>query len=68
MAVLGSKLSILADTLLVSGTKPVISLRLVSRLLMKSGRLVGRLLVSIGSARPFIRLRPVGRLLIKCGR
>ena len=42
-------------------------LRPVSMLLMKSDRLVGRLLEHGGSTRPVIRLRPVSRLLMKSG-
>ena len=50
---------------LVGSTRPVIRLRLVSRLLLKSGQLVSRLLLSNGSTRLVIRLRTVSRLLIK---
>ena len=53
---------------LVGSTRPAISLRPVSRLLMKSGRWVGRWLVSGGITRPLIRIRPVSRLLMKSGR
>ena len=48
-------------------TGPVISIRPVSRMLKKRGRLGGRWLVSGGSTRPVIRLRLMRRLLMKSG-
>ena len=55
----------LRGRLLVSkwSTGPVISLRLVRRLLMMSSQLAGRWLASTGSSRLVVRLRPVSRLL-----
>ena len=62
-----SKTSKLVGMWRVGSTRPVISLRPVRGLLMKSGRQVGQLLVSDGSTRLVIRLCPVSRLLMKSG-